>query len=381
MRTMTLAILLVTTSLPIWRPHRPAADPDSSFDPPHQSLKEAYKNDFLIGVALNGREFTEEDGRAAAIVRSQFNAISPENALKWQSVHPRPDTYDFSMSDRYVEFGEKNQMAVIGHNLVWHHQTPQWVFQGDRGEPASREVLLDRMRDHIHTVVGRFKGRIKGWDVVNEALNADGTLRDSPWFKIIGEDYIAKAFEFAHEADPGAELYYNDYSLESQAKRKGAIRLINKLKSQGVYITGIGLQGHSTLDLPTLDEEDAAIADFAKLGLKVMITELDIDVLPGGAQFRGADINTKIELSDKLNPFKLGLPEPVQRDLARRYAGLFRVFLKHRDVVTRVTFWGVTDRDSWLNNWPVAGRTNYPLLFDRNYHAKAAFDAVIDVAN
>ncbi|HEY6330863.1 MAG TPA: endo-1,4-beta-xylanase [Blastocatellia bacterium] len=347
---------------------------------PQATLKDTFKNDFLIGAALNQRIFTEEDARGDALVRAQFNCISPENALKWGSVHPQPDTYNFDMADRYVEFGEKNHMVIIGHNLVWHHQTPDWVFQDGKGGPASRDVLLARMRDHIHTVVGRYKGRIKGWDVVNEALSNDGTLRQSPWFKIIGEDYIDKAFEFAHEADPSAELYYNDYSMEGAAKRRGAIKLINRLKAAGIHITAVGLQGHSTLDLPSRDEEDATITDFAKLGIKVMITELDIDVLPGASEFRGADINTRIELSDKVNPYRSGLSEVVQRDLALRYAALFRVFLKHRDVITRVTFWGVTDRDSWLNGWPIPGRTNYPLLFDRNYKPKLAFDAVIQTA-
>ena len=347
---------------------------------PKPALKDVFKGSFLIGAAVSQRVFTGEDSHATALVQAQFDTISPENALKWQSVHPKPDTYNFALADQYVDFGERNHMAVIGHNLVWHFQTPDWVFQDSNGGPASRDALLERMREHIHTVVGRYKGRIKGWDVVNEALNADGTLRQSPWFKIIGQDYLAKAFEFAHEADPGAELYYNDYSLEGDAKRRGAIRLIKALKSQGISITGIGLQGHSTLDQPTLAQEDATISDFAKLGIKVMITELDIDVLPGATEHRGADIHTKIELSDKLNPFKIGLPEPVQIELAQRYAALFRVFLKHRDVITRVTFWGVTDRDSWLNNWPVQGRTNYPLLFDRSYRPKLAFDSVIQAA-
>jgi endo-1,4-beta-xylanase len=375
MRFVVLTILLIAAALPVLK-----ADGPLRGSAPRQTLKDAFKGDFLVGAALSQRVFSEEDARGAALVKAQFNTISPENALKWQSVHPRPDTYDFSVADRFVGFGEKNQMVIIGHNLVWHYQTPDWVFQDAKGGAADRATLLERMRDHIHTVVGRYKGRIKGWDVVNEALNADGTLRQSPWFKIIGEDYIAKAFEFAHEADPGAELYYNDYSLEGEAKRKGAIRLIAKLKAQGLSITGVGLQGHSTLDLPSLEDEDATISAFAKLGVKVMITEFDVDVLPGAAAHRGADINTKIDLQDKLDPYRGGLPEPLQVDLAGRYSALFRVFLKHRDVLTRVTFWGVTDRDSWLNNWPVRGRTNYPLLFDRNYKPKLALDAVIQAA-
>jgi len=213
-----------------------------------------------------------------------------------------------------------------------------------------------------------------------EALNEDGTLRQSRWLKIIGEDYIAKAFEFAHEADPGAELYYNDYSIENESKREGAIRLIRKLQAEGVRVAAIGIQGHDKMDWPSLDQEDAAITAFAKLGIKVNITELDIDVLPRATREQGAEVTLRAESQAALNPYAGGLPDTVQQALAKRYAGLFGVFLKHRDVITRVTFWGVTDGDSWLNNWPVQGRTSYPLLFDRNAKAKPAFDAVVQLA-
>ncbi|MGD0697827.1 MAG: endo-1,4-beta-xylanase [Terriglobia bacterium] len=343
------------------------------------TLKEAFKGSFLIGCALNPSEFTESDGRAAALVKAQFDSISPENVLKWGSIHPEPDRYNFDPADKYVAFGEKNHMFIIGHTLVWHHQTPNWVFEDAKGNPVDRETLLKRMREHIQTVVGRYKGRVNGWDVVNEALNDDGTLGQTPWLKIIGEDYIAKAFEFAHEADPKAQLQYNDYSMENEAKRNGALELIRKLKAQGVPVTGVGLQGHYGMDWPTVDQLDASIAAFAKLGVKVMITELDIDVLPSAWQYHGADISRNAELQPKLNPYTNGLPDSVQQALAQRYADLFRVFLKHRADVTRVTFWGVTDRGSWLNNFPVRGRTNYPLLFDREGRPKPAFDEVIKV--
>jgi len=213
------------------------------------TLKAAFKDQFLIGAAVNQRQFTEEDKRGVPIIKAQFNSITPENVLKWELVHPRPGTngYDFGPADRYVEFGEKNGMTIIGHTLVWHSQTPRWVYQDAEGKDLDREALLARMRDHIHTVVGRYKGRIKGWDVVNEALNDNGTLRQSRWFKIIGEDYIARAFEFAHEADPNAELYYNDYSLENEAKRNGCIELVKKLQARGVNIRGIGTQHHNKL--------------------------------------------------------------------------------------------------------------------------------------
>lgn len=341
------------------------------------TLKDAFKDYFLIGAALNREQIYESDERGANIVKTQFNTISPENILKWEAVHPRADKYDFEVADRYVAFGEKYGMFTIGHTLVWHNQTPDWVFKDAKGNFVSRDELLKRLREHIYTVVGRYKGKIKGWDVVNEALNDDGTLRQTPWLKIIGEDFILKAFQFAHEADPNAELYYNDYSLENEAKRKGAIALVKRLQAKGIPIKAIGLQDHNNLQYPTIAEKDAAISDFAKLGIKVNITELDVSVLPDPQGFSGAEVTLNFEMQEKLNPYKKGLPDPVQQQLAKRYADLFGVFLKHRRDIARVTFWNVTDRESWLNNFPVRGRTNYPLLFDRAGQAKLAFDAVI----
>ena len=352
--------------------------PTASAETP--ALKDTFKDAFLVGAALNSAQFTEEDARGATLVKAQFDAITPENVLKWERVHPQPDSYSFELPDRYVSFGEKNHMFIVGHTLVWHNQVPAWVLQGENGNPTDRETLLKRMSDHIHTVVGRYQGRINGWDVVNEALEEDGTLRQSPWLKIIGEDYIAKAFQFAHEADPQAELYYNDYNLENEAKLKGAVELLKKLQAQGIPISGVGIQGHYHLDVPTDEQVDAAITAFGKLGLKVMVTELDVDVLPLAFQYVGADVALSAELQPKLNPYAKGLPRSMRQALARRYAGLFGVYLKHHGTLARVTFWGVTDGDSWLNNWPVKGRTNYPLLFDRNGRPKPAFGAVIHAA-
>ena len=326
------------------------------------------------------RQFTEQDARGATLVKTQFNSITPENALKWENIHPRPDSFAFDLPDQYVAFGERNHMYVVGHCLVWHSQVPDWVFHDEHGNLVDRDVLLKRMRDHIQTVVGRYKGRIKSWDVVNEALNEDGTLRQSLWLKIIGEDYIAKAFEYAHAADPSAELTYNDYSLENEPKRNGAVALVTKLREQGIPITSVGLQGHDSLAWPTIEQQDATISAFAKLGIKVVISELDIDVLPRATSQESAEIGTNIKQDPKLDPYVSGLPDSVQKALAERYAELFRIFLRHRDVVARVTFWGVTDGDSWRNNWPVKGRTSYPLLFDRGGRPKPALDAVIQTA-
>jgi len=344
------------------------------------SLKDAYKGSFVIGAAINTAQITGQDSRGDAIIEAQFSTISPENALKWDRIHPKPDTYDFTLADQYVAFGEKHHMFIVGHCLVWHNQVPAWVFHNEKGELVDRDTLLKRMHDHIATVVGRYKGRIQSWDVVNEALNEDGTLRQSLWLKIIGEDYIAKAFEYAHEADPQAQLTYNDYSLENEPKRKGALALVARLKAQGVPITSVGIQGHDNLTWPLVEDEDATISAFAKLEVKVAITELDIDVLPPATPQQTAEVSLKLQQDPKLNPYTNGLPQSAQQELAQRYADLFGVYLKHRDAVNRVTFWCVTDGDSWLNNWPVRGRTNYPLLFDRGGQPKPAFYAIIQAA-
>jgi len=342
------------------------------------TLKETFKDHFMIGAAVNKSQITEDDGFSTPIVKNHFNTITAENELKWESVHPEIDEYNFEPADLIVEFGKKNNMFIVGHTLIWHNQTPGWVFKNDEGEPADRETLLKRIKEHIQKVAGRYKGQIHGWDVVNEALNEDGTLRQSPWMKIIGEDYIAKAFQFAHEADPEAELYYNDFSLENKPKREGAIKIIKKLQSQGIKIDGVGLQGHYKMDWPSAAQLDSTIKDFAALGFKVLITELDIDVLP--YKDITAEITLNMEMQEKYNPYKDGLPDSMQVSLAQRYKDLFEVFVENKNSVDRVTFWGITDKDSWLNYWPVRGRKNYPLLFDRSGKPKPAFDAVLETA-
>ena len=344
------------------------------------TLKQAYDGCFVVGAALNPSQFTGKSEKEAALVKAQFNSTTPENVLKWEAIHPEPDKYNFGPADQYVDFGQKNHMFVIGHTLVWHHQTPKWVFEDANGKPLTRKALLKRLQDHITTVVGRYKGRVNGWDVVNEVIDEDGSLRKSPWYTIIGPDYIEKAFEYAHKADPQAQLYYNDYNLEIEAKRKGALELVKKLKAKHVPITGVGLQDHVNLDTPTTDQINATIEDFSKLGVKVMITELDVTVLPWPTPQQTADPSVRVASNPKLNPYPDGLPDSVQQQLAKRYGDLFHAYASHCGVVTRVTVWGVSDKGSWRNGWPIPGRTDYPLLFDRNDEPKPAFNAVIEAA-
>jgi endo-1,4-beta-xylanase len=348
-------------------------------------LKETFKDSFRVGAALNENQISGRSPEAANLATEQFNTITPENLLKWESVHPQPGKYNFEPADKFVEFGERNRMFIVGHTLVWHSQTPNWVFEDEEGKPLTRDALLERMRDHIHTVVGRYKGRIHAWDVVNEAIETEpgddskGKWRETKWRQIIGPDYIEKAFQFAHEADLDAELYYNDYDEWKLGKRDYFAEIVNGLKSKGIRIDGLGLQGHWGLDYPQPAEIDSMLADLSKLGVKLMITELDMEVLPRVTRNTGADVGLRVESETQFNPYPDGLPAEKEKEQTDRYTEIFRLFHKHRDAIDRVTFWGVDDGQSWRNNWPVRGRTNYPLVFDRKYQPKPAYHAILEV--
>jgi endo-1,4-beta-xylanase len=409
------------------RPSESASDSQAA----GPTLKSAFKDHFLVGAAINrsiatgaagrrGKELVDKD---IALVKEQFNQISPENDLKWQLIHPREgaDGYNFEPADAFVEFGQKNNMYLVGHTLVWHSQTPNWVFAGsnpppgaadgakagdgdaakksDDGAPAadaqpparrggrgfgggfgggfgrgitgpraSRDELLARMREHIHTVVGRYKGKIKAWDVVNEAIadGGDEVLRNSLWRQIIGDDFIAKAFQYAHEADPDAILRYNDYGLENPAKRRKLIKLIKSLQEQKVPVHAIGSQAHVNVST-TFETMDQALTEMATLGLPIHITELDVNTAARGQRGTGADIAANADAT------KGGVVSDADKRLADAYAGIFRAFVKHRDNVKVVTFWGANDAVSWR-------RFGTPLLFDGDNKPKPAFDAVIRTA-
>jgi endo-1,4-beta-xylanase len=335
------------------------------------SLKDAFKSDFLVGTSMSSQNIFEQNTKAAQLIKGQFNAITPENVMKAVVIHPEKNTYDFVASDKFVEYGQKNNMHVIGHNLIWYTRLPKFVEQINQSD-----TLQKFMTDHINTIVKRYAGKVNTWDVVNEALEEDGTLRKSIYQKLLGDDYIVDAFKLVAKADPKAELYYNDYNIELPAKRKGAIDIIKNIQSKGGKIDGVGIQGHWQLNYPSLFDIEQSIVEFAALGVKVAITELDITVLPNTWDLT-ADVNKSYANSPGANPYTSGLPDPIQKQLATRYENLFKIFLKHKDKISRVTFWGVTDGDSWLNQYPIKDRTNYPLLFDRNYQPKPAYDAVM----
>jgi endo-1,4-beta-xylanase len=334
------------------------------------TLKEVFGDKFLIGIALNRRQYTGQNEKSVAVIKQHFNSIVAENCMKSIMLQPREGEFFFDNADQFVDFGLKNNMFIVGHTLIWHSQIPSWFFIDKDGRDVTPEVLTERMRNHIHTVVGRYKGKVKGWDVVNEAILDDGSFRDSKFFQILGEDFIKLAFQFANEADPEAELYYNDYSMALEGKRNGTISMVKELKNQGVRIDGIGMQGHMSMDFPTIEDFEKSILAFSILGVNVMITEMDISVLPFPGSNVGADIANTAEYKQALNPYINGLPAETYERWHRRYADFFRLFVKYHDKISRVTLWGLSDADSWKNDWPVKGRADYPLLFDRNIDPK-----------
>ncbi|GHT55543.1 beta-xylanase [Bacteroidia bacterium] len=344
------------------------------------TLKSALADKFYIGTALNQAQFTGVDTASIRLIKEQFNAIVPENCMKSEVIHPEEGRFDFTQADQFVAFGEANNLFITGHCLVWHSQTPQWLFVDEQGKDVSREVLIERMKNHITAVVSRYKGKIKGWDVVNEAILDDGSYRESKFYTIIGEEFIPLAFQFAHEADPDAELYYNDYSMANEGKRNGVVAMVKSIQEKGIRIDGIGMQGHIGMQYPAIEEFEKSLTAFAALGVNVMITELDLTVLPSPQGNVGADVAQTAKYQQEMNPYPNGLPEDVEAAWTARFNEFFKLFFKYQDKITRVTLWGVSDGDSWKNDWPVFGRTDYPLLFDRNYQSKPIVQLIINEA-
>lgn len=375
-RIIASAILLVCVGFVIYS-FRTNKEPEANTEV--VSLKEAFKDQFLIGTALNTSQITGKNLDETNVVKSHFNSIVAENCMKSGRIRSDDAKFNFEITDKFVDFGEENNMTIHGHTLVWHSQTPKWFFVDESGEDVSRDELISRMKEHIFTLVERYKGKIKSWDVVNEAIEDDGSLRKSKFYKIIGEDYIKLAFQFAHQADPDAKLFYNDYSMANPKKRAGVVRMVTDLKDNNVPIHGIGMQGHIGLNYPEISEFEKSIEAFGELG-EVAISELDLSVLPSPWGDAGANISDNFEYEDEMNPFPEQLPKNVEQQFTDRYLSFFKLFLKHKDKISRITFWGVNDGNSWKNDWPVAGRTDYPLLFDRQNQPKPVVKNLIDLA-
>ena len=341
------------------------------------SLSQKFQKHFLVGAAINEGQILQKDQPSASIIKKEFNTISPENVMKWMFVQPKPNEFYFDHTDKYVQFGFDNKMHIVGHALIWHSQIANFM-----NSIKDSTKMIQHVTNHISTLVNRYKGKIDTWDVVNEALNEDGTLRESIFLKVLGENYLETVYKMAEKYDSNADLAYNDYNLCKPKKRAGAIKLIKLLQSSRAKINSLGIQAHWQLTSPTLEEIETSILAFSELGVKVMFTELDISVLPNPWELSGAEVTQnfkKFEGDKKMNPFPENLPDSVKEKLAKRYENIFKLFVKHKDKISRVTFWGVTDKFSWLNDWPIKGRTNYPLLFDRNYKEKKAYQRIMNL--
>ena len=332
-----------------------------------KGLKDYYKNYFSIGVAVTPGNLS---GDEANLVLQQFNSLTPENAMKMAPIHPEEDRYFWRDADSIISFAQRHGLRVRGHNLCWHNQVPRWMFVGKDGKTVSKEILLQRLKDHITTVVNRYKGKIYAWDVVNEAISdrPDEYLRNSMWLQICGEEYISKAFEYAHAADPNAILFYNDYNEISATKREKIYRLVKNLKDKGVPIGGVGLQGHWAVNEPSEQQLDSTLKRFSDLGLKVQITELDISVYP-------KEHNARERKPEDANTAFTSEKENKQMEV---YKMCFKLFRKYKKVLSGVTFWNISDRRSWLDDFPVRGRKDYPLLFDKDLKPKKAFWEVVN---
>lgn len=337
-----------------------------------ESLRKKFRTDFLIGAAINETQINEKNNLETALIDREFSSISPENVIKSMYVQPTKGNFQFAVTDKFVAFGQKHYMKIHGHTLIWHSQLPSWV-----AKIKDSSEMKAFIKNHITTLVSRYKGKIDSWDVVNEALNEDGSLRKSVFLEILGETYLEDAFKWAAASDSKTDLYYNDYNLCIPEKREGVVKLVKNLQSKGIKIDGVGIQGHWNLNKPTLEEIEKSIVTYSNLGVKIAITELDISVLPNPWDINGADVNQVSGATEKMNPYPNSLPDSIQDQLAQRYAAIFKLFLKHKDKISRVTFWGVNDSQSWLNDWPIKGRTNYPLLFDRQNQPKTAYKSVL----
>ncbi len=335
------------------------------------SLKGTFGDKFLVGTAVNSQQFTGQDTLGVDIIKRHFNAVVAENCMKCEVIHPEKDKYDFVPGDSLVDFAEANDITVTGHCLIWHSQCAPWFFVDEDGKQVDADELKRRMEDHITTIVTHYKGRVKGWDVVNEAFMDDGTYRKSKFYEILGEEFIPLAFEYAHNADPEVELYYNDYGMNLKERRDAVVKLVKSLKERNLRIDAVGMQAHMGMDYPDIHDFEESIEAFADAGVNVMITEWDMSVLPTLTQ--SANVGEMIDfekVKHLFNPYPNGLPDSLSRAWNERMMSFFHLFLKHSDVITRVTTWGVSDGDSWRNYHPRPGRVDYPLLFDRRHEPK-----------
>lgn len=350
------------------------------------ALKHAFEKRFLLGSAINDDIVSGKENVLNQIVKKEFNTITPENCMKAESVNPAPGVYNFKAADEFVAFGKENNMFIVGHTLIWHNQTPAWFFTNKKGEANTPKEQKEQLRTYIKTVAGRYAGKVQAWDVVNEVMDNDGSYRPTIWVNSIGDgdEMVKLAFKYASEYAPDTELYYNDFNAWRPEKREGIVRMVKMLQKEGIRIDGVGIQAHWGLNFPKNEYIQQAIDAYSALGIKVMITELDVDVLPltkEGQIIGKSMMEPQFQLEEFktfFDPYKNGLPEDVEKQLANRYKEIFEIFLKNKDKIDRVTFWGVHDGMSWKNDYPIPNRTNYPLLYDRNIQPKLAREAILE---
>ena len=351
------------------------------------TLQEAYLGAFKMGTAVNGSIVNGRDSLSQAIVIDHFNTTTPENIMKAALVNPEPGVFNWGPADEYVDFAKKHKMFIVGHTLVWHNQTPMWFFQDAKGNQKSPAETKERLKAHIELVAGRYAGKVDAWDVVNEVIDNDGSYRPTLWVKGVGDgdELVRLSFKYASEYAPNTELYYNDFNAWRPAKRDGIVRMVRMLQKEGIRIDGIGIQGHWGLNYPKNEYIEAAIDSFAALGVKVMITELDVDVLPltKEGQIIGQGMSDRQfqleEFKTFFDPYKNGLPKEIEQQLTDRYVELFKIFYAKKDKIDRVTLWGVADDMSWKNGYPIPGRTNYPLLWNRDRKPKPTLNAILNI--
>jgi endo-1,4-beta-xylanase len=357
MKRILIAVAVILTGVSV-QAQQPA-------DNNSKGLKDYYKDYFSIGVAVSPRALKTYE---AQLILKEFNSMTPENAMKMGPIHPRENEYNWAGGDSIAAFAKRNNLKLRGHTLCWHSQAPQWFFKDAEGKQVTKEVLLQRLKDHITTVVTRYKDVIYAWDVVNEVISDSPAefYRNSLFYQICGDEFIAKAFQWAHEADPKALLFYNDYNEINQVKREKIIKMVKELQAKGVPIHGVGLQGHWAINEPTKEHLEKTLDDFSKLNLPLQITELDISVYPKEHNAR----------ERKASDYDTAFTAEKEQKQIEVYKYCFELFRKYKKHITSVTFWNISDRSSWLDNFPVRGRKDYPLLFDKALQPKKAYGAV-----
>ena len=363
------------------------------------TLWEAYRDYWYTGVSVNQWQVEADNSGANVhdvtgqvsndqtadwpIIAKNFNWVVAENCMKCEVIHPREGVYDFTLADQFVNKAKAAGMKVLGHCLIWHSQCAPWFHFDSEGKPVSRDVLKKRMREHIYTIVSHFRGRVDAWDVVNEAFEDDGTPRQSLFHQILGTDYIPLAFQYAHEADPAAQLFYNDFSMNKAAKVEGVCRFFRPLIEQGLPVTAIGMQGHMILEdnvnNSVIRQYEHSIETIAATGVPTFFSELDLSVLPNPYGFSGANISDKFAYRPEMDPYTKGLSKEQNAKMEQFWIDFYKMLIPHHKDILRVNFWCLNDANSWRNDFPIKGRTDYATLFDRQSRPKPVVQKLIDL--